>query len=190
MITNDLILAQWSIEEYHQMIAAGILSDRRVELLEGEIIEMSPEGPLHTFYGEGLANYLRRQLWGRAWVREARPVTLADSEPEPDIAVVKLPWSQYSEHHPYPEDIFWLVEISDSTLAKDMTEKQKIYSRVRILEYWVLDVREQKVIVFRKSNPNGYSVRLEYSQGKITSLAFPDVEIPLLPLFSGQILSE
>jgi Uma2 family endonuclease len=184
----NLTAAKWSVDDYHRMIESGILTERKVELLSGEILEMSPEGPLHAFYGEGLANYLRQSLTQRAWVREARPITLGNSEPEPDIAIVKLPWSQYSEHHPYPEDIFWLIEISDSTLDKDLTAKQKIYGEAGIAEYWILDVRGRKVIVFRRPNSTGYSTKLEFKQGNISSPIFPDVEIPLEKLFSGQIL--
>ena len=189
MDLSNVKIARWSVEDYHSMIKSGILDDRAVELLEGEIVEMSPESPLHTVYGEGLANYLRTCLSAQAWIREARPITLLSSEPEPDIAIVKLPWFQYREHHPYPEDIYWLVEISDSTLHKDLTEKQKIYAQARILEYWVLDVKAKKVIIFREPNHDSYSIREEVSQGNITPLAFPQIKIPLEKVFSGEILN-
>lgn len=181
-------LVKWSIDDYHRMIEAGILTDRRVELLSGEIIEMSPESPLHTVYGEGLANYLRACLKGRAWIREARPITLADSEPELDIAVVRLPWFQYSQHHPFSEDIFWLIEISDSTLNKDLNEKKQLYAQAGILEYWVVDVKAKKVLVFREPEGIIYRIQLEYSTGKIAPLVFHDVEIPIEKIFSGQII--
>ncbi|MCF2149659.1 Uma2 family endonuclease [Desmonostoc muscorum LEGE 12446] len=183
-------LAKWSVDDYHRMIEADILAERHVELLSGEIVEMTPESPSHTVYGEGLANYLRIRLNDRAWIREARPITLANSEPEPDIAVVRLPWFQYSQHHPFSEDIFWLIEISDSTLTKDLNEKQRIYAQAGILEYWVVDVKAKKVIVFRQPEGISYCVRLEYSQGTISPLAFGDVEVPIEKIFSGQILSK
>lgn len=183
----NVVTAKWSIDEYHRMQASGILNERRVELLSGNIIEMSPEGILHTVCNEALANYLRQLLTQRAWIREAHPITLSDSEPEPDIAIVKLPWSEYSKHHPYAQDIFWLIEISDSTLDKDLTAKQKIYGEAGIAEYWVLDLKNIKVIVFREPNPTGYSHKREYNQGIIKPLAFPDLEIPLAKIFSAQI---
>ncbi len=86
-----ITLAKWSIEDYHQMIAAGILSERHVELLEGQIIEMSPEGPKHRNINDSIAEYLREKLRDRAKIYEAHPVSLPNSEPEPDIAVVRLP---------------------------------------------------------------------------------------------------
>jgi Uma2 family endonuclease len=189
MIASPIVTAKWAIADYHQMIASGILSERCVELLAGEIVEMSPESPLHTVYGEGLANYLRQCLSGRAWVREARPITLSDSEPEPDIAIVRLPWFQYREHHPYPDDIFWVIEISDSTLVKDLTVKQQIYAQAGIAEYWVLEIQSQKVTLFRDPSSDGYNNKQEFEAGNVASLAFPDVEISLESIFSGEILN-
>ncbi|MGC9503653.1 Uma2 family endonuclease [Baaleninema sp.] len=189
MTLTNTSTAKWSVNDYHQMIEAGILRERNVELLGGEIIEMTPEGPWHTVCGEGLANYLRRNLPETAWVREARPITLADSEPEPDIAIVRSPGFRYAEHHPYVEDIFWLIEVSDTTLAKDLNEKQTIYGKAGIPEYWVLNIKAKTVVIFREPNDNGYNIRQEVSRGTLASLAFPDLEIPLEKLFSGQILN-
>ena len=98
------------------MIDNGILSDRAVELLEGEIIEIAPEGPLHRFTNDTVAEYFRDLLRGQAKVFEAHPITLTNSEPEPDIAIVRLPNSNYIARHPYPEDIYCLIEISNNTL--------------------------------------------------------------------------
>lgn len=89
-------LAKWTVDDYHRMIASGILDDRRVELLAGEIHEMTPEAPIRTFCGGSLADYFRDRLNRQALVREARPITLTDSsEPEPDIAIVRGSWSDY-----------------------------------------------------------------------------------------------
>ncbi|MGH2412945.1 MAG: Uma2 family endonuclease, partial [Microcystaceae cyanobacterium] len=83
-------LAKWTVEDYHRMIEAGVLADRRVELIAGEIVEMAPEGPLHKYVTDTSAEYLRSLLQGKAKIYEAHPITLPDSEPEPDIAVVRL----------------------------------------------------------------------------------------------------
>lgn len=119
-------LARWTVEDYHRMIEAGILEGRQVELLAGEIYEMTPEGPSHTFYGGSLADYFRNGIAQRGLVREARPITLADSEPEPDIAIVQGTWTQYRHRHPGLQEVFLLVEISDSSLAKDLEQKKSI----------------------------------------------------------------
>ncbi len=84
-------LTKWSLSDYHQMIDTGILDDRRVEFILGEIIEMSPEKPLHCSINHQGATYLRSLLKQNAVVREAHPITLSDSEPEPDIAIVRSP---------------------------------------------------------------------------------------------------
>ncbi len=106
-----VIAAKWTIDEYHRMIAAGILSDRQVELLKGEIVEMPPEGEPHAYSSDEAGEYLAYLLAERAKVRHAKPITLPDnSEPEPDIAIVQRLGREYREHHPYPENIFWLIE--------------------------------------------------------------------------------
>lgn len=85
-----VIVAKWTIDEYHRMIDAGILSDRKVELLQGEIVEMSPEGEPHAYSSGEAGDYLAKLLAGRAKIRHAKPITLPNnSEPEPDIAIVQ-----------------------------------------------------------------------------------------------------
>ena len=106
------IAAKWTIDEYHRMIAAEILRDRQVELLKGEIVEMSPEGEPHAYCSHEAYEYLAKLLAERATIRQAKPITLPnDSEPEPDIAIVQRLGRDYREHHPYPENIFWLMQV-------------------------------------------------------------------------------
>lgn len=92
---------------------------------------------------------------------------------------MKLPWFQYSQHHPFSEDIFWLIEISDSVLSKDLNEKQRIYAQAGVLEYWVVDVKAKKVFIFREPEKISYRIKLECVTGKIVPLAFSDVEVPI-----------
>ena len=178
-----LTLAQWTVAEYHQMIAAGLLVDRRVELLNGQIIEMSPEGPEHTYRGETLAEWLRDRLRGRAYVREARPITLDHSEPEPDIAVVRGDRSQFVQRHPGAADLFWVIEIARSTLKTDLTHKRDLYARVGIPEYWVVDLVNRRVVVFRQPEAGRYSQEETVSDRPIAPLAFSDCAIDLAQLF-------
>ncbi|WP_366517108.1 Uma2 family endonuclease [Microcoleus sp. PH2017_40_RAT_O_B] len=147
-IAMTLSTAKWTIDHYHRMIETGILDDRQVELLNGVIVEMVPEGTAHTYFSDRFANQLRVALSTRAQIREARPITLPNnSEPEPDIAVVQLLNDVYLQHHPYPENIFWLIEYSDSSLTKDLEEKSKIYAAAGIPEYWVVNLRDRLLIV-------------------------------------------
>ena len=180
------ILAKWSVEDYHQMIAAGIISDRRVELIEGEIIEVSPEGPTHSSFCDRIAEYLREKFRGIAKVREAHPITLNASEPEPDIAIVRLKDNNYRDRHPYPEDIYWLIEIADSTLSKDKEIKKKIYAIAGIKEYWIIDLNNRKLIVYLNPNREDYEqeIELDRSISIINPLAFPAIAIEVEKLLS------
>ncbi|MCF3644659.1 Uma2 family endonuclease [Planktothrix agardhii] len=177
-------LVKWSVEDYHQMIDAGILCDRQVELLAGEIIEMSPESPIHYYTTEEGTQYLQTLLASKVHVRFNGPITLSDSEPEPDIAIVRLPKSTYKDHHPYAEDIFWLIEVAKSSLKKDLELKLSIYAQARIEEYWVLDLYQKQLIVFRNPENNIYLSQQIINQGMINSLAFPDIEISVERLLS------
>lgn len=116
---------KWTVERYHQAIDAGILDDQPVELLQGDIVVMPPEGESHAYYNTEVGDYLRDLLGNRVKVRDAKPITLPNaSEPAPDLAIVKSLGRIYLDHHPYPEDIFWLIEFSQTTLDKDLGQKK------------------------------------------------------------------
>ena len=170
---------KWSVDEYHQMISTGLLVSKQVELLEGEIIKMSPEGIPHSYTNDSVADYLREKLRGLAKIKESHPITLDNSEPEPDIAIVRLPETIYRHHHPYPEDIYWLIEISNQTLKKDLEEKAKIYARNGIREYWVIDLVNKVLIVHTKPKGDSYTQIQKYKTGIINPLSFPDIDIAL-----------
>lgn len=120
----------------------------------------------------------------RALVREARPITLADnSEPEPDIALVRGTWSDYRLRHPSPEEVFLLVEVSQSTLAKDLDKKKSAYAEAGIPEYWVLDLVNSLLIVFRNPLGSNYLSRQEFNSGDISPSMFPDIKISITELF-------
>ncbi|AUT00244.1 hypothetical protein CLI64_07530 [Nostoc sp. CENA543] len=173
-----MITAKWSIEEYHRMIEAGILSDRKVELLQGEIIEMSPEGEPHAYCSHEAANYLIKLLGDLATIRQAKPITLPnESEPEPDIAIVQNLGREYLLHHPYPENIFWVIEYANSSLEKDLETKSKIYAQAGILEYWVVNLRKFNLVVFRDILDGEYATKQTFTTGIIQPVAFPDIAV-------------
>jgi Uma2 family endonuclease len=186
-----IVTAKWSLQDYHQMIETGILDERKVELVNGEIIEMSPEGAPHSSYCSEIAEYLRKILRDRAKVREAHPITLPNnSEPEPDIAIVRNRSTLYRDRHPYPEDIFWLIEVANSTLVKDLSMKKDLYANAGISEYWVLNLQASALVVFRNltipqgggSANDGYQSEIIYTTGLISPLAFPDLAIDIQQL--------
>jgi Uma2 family endonuclease len=177
-IVMTVIVAKWTIDEYHRMIEAGILSDRKVELLKGEIVEMSPEGEPHAYSSGEAGDYLAKLLGERAKIRHAKPITLPnDSEPEPDIAIVQPLGREYRQHHPYPENIFWLIEYANSSLEKDLETKSKIYAEAGILEYWVVNLKKLHLVVFREILDGEYATKLTLTGGRIQPLAFPDVSV-------------
>ena len=168
---------KWTVEDYHQLINTGLLAGKPVELLEGELIEMSPEGVAHSYTNLSVVDYLRTTLQDLAFISEAHPITLDNSEPEPDIAIVRLPKEIYKQHHPYLEDIYWLIEVSNRTLEKDLKEKTVTYSRNGISEYWVIDLPNNKLWVFTQPSLQGYSKTQEFTTGNVSPLAFPNVAI-------------
>lgn len=171
---------QWTVERYHQAIDAGLFDEQPVELLHGALLVMPPERELHAYSNSEVGDYLRQRLGDRAKVREAHPITLNDSsEPIPDLAIVKPRGRTYLEHHPYPEDIFWLVEFSQATLAKDLGEKKAAYASAGIAEYWVVDLKHRCLHVFRHPQEDRYQSEQTLHDGAIAPLAFADISIDI-----------
>jgi Uma2 family endonuclease len=184
-MSQAIALYKWTIDRYHQAIEAGIFVDERVELLNGELVKMSPEGVPHSSSSDEAAEYLRERLRDRAKVREAKPITLLNqSEPEPDISIVRLPVEIYRSHHPYPEDIFWLIEYSDSSLVKDLEIKSNVYAAAHIPEYWVVNLKKLELVVFRDPVDGEYRSQVTLTSGTIVPLAFLDIQIDVRRLLS------
>lgn len=192
-------IARWTLTEYHQLVATGILSDagekvpqRRVELLEGLIVDMEPEGMPHAVHCSESVDYLRTLLKDRAEVREGHPITLSNnSEPKPDIAIIRSPNSQYLNHHPYPADIFWPIEYADTTLDKDINAKKRVYAEAGIQEYWVVNLQMPELIVFRDlatpqcgAGSDTYLSETKLATGNISPLSFPDLHIEVSKLLA------
>ncbi|MGV0025044.1 Uma2 family endonuclease [Phormidesmis priestleyi] len=183
---------KWTIDRYHQAIEAGIFDDQPVELLNGELIEMAPEGVFHAGHSSSAADYLRMLLGRRVKIREGNPITLSNqSEPEPDIAIssrypqgVVQPIEQVykTEHHPYPENIFWVIEYADSSLEKDTDVKRRTYAAAEICEYWVINLRAMALIVYRNPVNGDYQSQVTLTSGMIHPLSFPEVEVDVMRL--------
>ncbi|MEO0407533.1 MAG: Uma2 family endonuclease [Cyanobacteria bacterium P01_A01_bin.135] len=176
---------KWTLDRYHSAITAGLFDGQSVELLKGDIILMAPEREAHACYSSDSAEYLRQLLGSRAAVREGKPITLSDdSEPIPDIAIVQPPLRRYLEHHPYPSDIFWLIEYSKTTLAKDLGPKRQLYAEAGLQEYWISDLKNRQLRVFRDLSRGSYQTELALAEGTISPLGFVDVAIAVQRLFS------
>ncbi|BAY08231.1 Uma2 family endonuclease [Calothrix sp. NIES-2098] len=178
--------AKWTIDDYHRMIEVGLVSDRSVELLNGEIIEMPPEGPEHAQMSTDAGDYLRSLLGEKALVRDAKPITIqqTSSEPQPDLAIVQPLRALYRTRHPYPENIFWLIEYSFTSLSKDLDAKRKAYAEAGIVEYWVVDLKNRLVKVLRNPINNNYSDEVTLVDGEISPMAFPEIKVLVRQLLS------
>ncbi len=183
-----LQLRLWTVEDYHRMAEAGIFgAEERVELLEGKIIWMIAKGTAHRS-AVGRTDYLfKNRLVNRAWVSIQEPVKLNErSEPEPDVAVVKIDPLDYADHHPTPSEVYLIIEVADSSLKLDCETKSKAYSKAGIIDYWVLDVVSRQLHVFRQPADDGYQSEEIFAEDcTISPLEFPDLQIgvfEMLPL--------
>ena len=178
--------AKWTLDDYHRMIEVGLLYGRQVELLNGEVVEMPPEGPLHAQLSTDAADYLRSLLGEKALVRDAKPITIPEtsSEPEPDLAIVQPLRQVYRTRHPYPENIFWVIEFANTSLSKDLDTKRKTYACASIKGYWVVDLKHRLVKVFRNPVDENYIEEITLTNGEISPIAFEEIKVSVKKLLS------
>jgi Uma2 family endonuclease len=156
-------------------------ADERTELLAGQITLMAPKCTPHVTALHLLANALRVQLGERALVRTQDPIQLDDfSEPEPDLAVVQGSVLDYAEQHPRPEQVYLVVEVADSTLRQDCEVKAKLYAQAGIADYWVLDLKNRQIHLFREPTAVGYRHHLILTEpNQMSPLTFSDILLSL-----------
>jgi Uma2 family endonuclease len=175
-----------TLADYYRLGEAGILGEAdRVELLEGQLVDMSPIGPRHALATGALTELLVLAVTGRAHVRVQLPIHLDDySEPQPDLALLRKPWQGYPHDHPRPPDVYLLIEISDSSLDFDLGPKLELYARSGIREFWVVDVANNRVLVHRDPRDGKYaSTATVEMSGTLQVEALPAVTIPVAALF-------
>jgi Uma2 family endonuclease len=175
-----------TVEEYDRMIEFGVYTENdRIELLNGEILELMPKGPKHVYFNEKIADVLKEILGKDADVRSQNPIILDDfSEPEPDIVLAKPPRENYLEKHPTASDIFLIMEISDTTLIYDRENKARAYSRNGIRQYLLLNLQNETIEEYREPGEDGYQFKRTLRKGDSLNLeSFPEVEIKIDDLF-------
>jgi Uma2 family endonuclease len=171
---------RFTVAEYYRMAEAGILRpEDRVELIEGEIVEMTPIGSRHAGQVNYLGEELRRLLGGRALVTVQNPVRLGDiSELQPDLAVARRRSDFYRNAHPEPKDILFLIEVAETSADTDRNIKGPLYARAGIPEFWLVDLLDGVVEIYRGPSEAGWRERRIVEPGeRISPLAFPDVEL-------------
>ena len=149
---------RFTVDEFARMGEAGIFAeDDRVELIDGEILEMTPIGPPHAWFVDRLNELIVTRLAGRAHVRIQNPVRLGrHTEPQPDLVVARRS-DAYADRHPEPGDILLVIEVADSSLRYDRLEKVPRYGKAGIPEAWLVDVEARTVTVYTGSGPDGYA---------------------------------
>lgn len=181
-------LKRWTVQNYHHMSELGILdSNERTELINGQILLMAAKGTPHVTSLYLLANALRDQLGSVApipLIRTQDPIQLDDfSELEPDLAIVRGTVLDYADHHPRPDQVDLIVEVADSTLKHDCEIKDKLYAQAGIADYWVLDLKNRQLHIFRNPTPTGYTSHLILtSPNQASPLAFPNIAIALISI--------
>jgi Uma2 family endonuclease len=168
-----------SVEDYHEMAAAGIFRPGgRVVLIAGQLVKIGAKGTVHSAAITRTERMLRQRL-GSVLIRVQNPVQLDDySEPEPDIAIVSVDPLGYDDHHPTPSEIYLIVEVADTCVGIDCETKVEIYSRSGIVDYWVLDVNDRQLHIFREPSQNGYQSHIILGDdASISLLLFPTVTV-------------
>jgi Uma2 family endonuclease len=163
--------------EYDQLVESGAFASERVELLDGMLVTMTPQDAAHAHTVQRLAEALTLALRGKAIVRTQSPLALLDdSEPEPDIAVVRL--GDYSASH--PAEAILVVEISESSLRRDRLVKGPIYARAGVEEFWLIDLGARVVDVHRYPDSGRFTSIVRVEEGEsLRLLRFPHVEVSL-----------
>jgi Uma2 family endonuclease len=158
-MSTDISRRLFTVDDYHRMGKAGILAEGdRVELIRGEILAMSPIGPPHCASVDRVVHAFFQTISGSAIVRAGGSVRLDQySEPQPDIALLRPRDDFYASRHAGPRDILLIVEVAESSLEYDRTIKARLYADAGVPEYWIVDIRNDRVLVY--SDPAGEAYR-------------------------------
>lgn len=158
----------FTVAEYEHMGRAGIFSaDDRVELIEGEVVEMSPIGERHAACVDALSELLREKLLRSVTIRVQNPIRLNDfSEPQPDVTVLKRRDDFYRDAHPTPADVLLLIEVSDTTIEYDRQVKVPLYARAGVPEVWVVNLADEQIEVYRDPQGGEYKAAARAARGE------------------------
>jgi Uma2 family endonuclease len=177
----------FTVEDYYRMVGAGILrEDERVELIKGEILLMAPIGSRHMFCVNRFTRRFVLGLGDRAIVSVQNAVRLSmRSQPQPDLALLRPRRDEYYYSVPAPEDVFLVVEVSDTTLTYDRDTKLPLYAEWGVPEVWIANLTELSMIVAREPSAAGYQrIEIVPDGGTVSPAAFPDLVLPLRELLA------
>ena len=181
----DVQRYRFTVDAFARMGEAGIFTaDDRVELIDGEVLEMTPIGPPHAWCVDRLAELILSRLAGKVHVRIQNPVRLGNhTEPQPDLVVARRSGA-YADRHPEPGDILLVIEVVDSPLRYDRLEKAPRYGKAGIPETWLVDIDARAVSVYTEPGPNGYARQQGRRRGDdLVATSVPDLGFPVDDLF-------
>lgn len=176
-----------TVNDYHKMGEAGIFhEDDRLELIEGTLIDMAPIGSGHAGEVIRLNTVLNTAFSGRVLVSQQNPIRLGEhSEPQPDVAILRLREDFYRTSHPQPPDILLLIEVSDTTVRYDREIKIPLYARHGIPEVWLIDLQHEQVEIYRQPSVDGYRQILRPAKDeRIAPALLPDTSLAISDLWS------
>jgi Uma2 family endonuclease len=184
-LLNAQLRHRWTVAEYHRMAEVGLLhEDSRVELIDGEIIEMAPIGSSHGGNVNRFIRLFSKVVGDKAIIAAQNPVVLSGyAEPQPDLAILRWREDDYEQSNPHPEDVLLLIEVSDSTLKYDRDVKVPLYANHGIPEVWLLDLQRKQLEIYRDPAHGQYRQRDCRRAGQIAPILCPDAVIDLAELF-------
>ncbi len=172
----QLIRRRFAVSEYHQMAQSGILGeDDRVELIDGEVTQMTPIGRRHAACVKRLNKLFGKTFGDDAVVSVQDPIVLSDyTEPQPDLAILRPSPDFYVAGHPKPEDVLLLVEVAETSADLHRQVKAPLYARSGIREAWLVDLEQETVTIYRDPTPSGYATQRVVRRGEqLAALGFP-----------------
>jgi Uma2 family endonuclease len=189
---TEIIKKRFTVDEYYRMVEVGILQPKeRVELIDGEIVEMSPIGHRHGVRVIRVNTLFIKAFGDRAVVGVQTSIRLNDwTEPEPDLVVFKHRSDFYAGKKPTPQDILFVMEVADTSLRYDRNVKVPLFAAAGIPEVWVEDAKNDVLYVYRDPRGGTYAVTIEAQRGDFVSpIAFPDIQFSIDHLL-GEAITE
>ncbi|NEQ38731.1 MAG: Uma2 family endonuclease [Okeania sp. SIO3I5] len=174
----ELLRRLFTVDQYYKMLEAGVFNENeRVELIRGEIINMSPMGIRHSACVDRINELFFLRLVKSVIVRIQNPVRLNNtSEPQPDVSLLQRRPDFYETQQPQPENVFLLIEVSDTTIKYDREVKVPLYAENNIVEVWLVNLTERCLEVYRQPTANGYEIVQTFQRGEtVTIQALPNV---------------
>jgi len=177
MASSSVELLTWDVERYHAAAQAGLLGDRRLELLDGLITVVPNPDQFHEWMIRQIIKLLVQALGNAGLVDKGQPVQLSEtSEPVPDIVVLKPQTHEYKRIRPTPEDVYLIIEVGNSTPERDTEVERELYARFGIQEYWVFDLAARELRVFRDLQAGDYQLDVVWTDDNIAIQALSDRE--------------